>query len=112
MDFSAEEKTEIERKIVDTIVLALENGNLSQEELPDVADFVLEKIKLVKTKEELINFLTELATNWQIFANIKDITEGEVKERKEDKAYGDVLNLAKGGNIEEALKLAKTVTNK
>lgn len=110
MDISQQHKEEIERKIIESIIVNLEENKLPQEELPIIADFVLGKIDTVKNHDELVIFLTELSTKWPIFTNITSIEKGEVKEKVEDKVAEDVLNLAKSGKIDEAIGLAKTMT--
>lgn len=110
MDVSEDHKREIEGKIVEDIVLGLENSKLTQMDLPIIADFVLRKIDTVSDHEQMVAFLTELSDKWTIFENIKKIEIGEVKDKTEDKVAENVLNLAKSGQIENAISLAKTMT--
>lgn len=111
MDITQDHKNEIEKKIVETIALSLENNTLQQNELSDIASFVLDRMDQVKNHEELILFLSELSSKWPIFGQIEAIEKGEVKEQKEEQAFQNVLDLAKSGKIDEAVNLAKEATN-
>lgn len=110
MDFSPDHKKEIETNIVQAIITALEGNGLSKDELPKIADFVLERIDSVKNHDGMVAFLDELSSTWPIFINIASIEKGEVKEKVEDEVTEGVLTLAKSGKIDEAIDLAKTMT--
>lgn len=112
MDALQNHKEEVQRKIVESIISGLENNLLTKEELPVTADFVLERMDKIASHEELINFVSELSSRWTVFANIAKLEQGEVKEQKEDKITQEVLQLAKSGQIDEAVDLAKTATGK
>lgn len=105
-------KEVIEKDIVEQVIVGLENGALKEEDLPQIGQFVLEKIDAIKNQPELINFLTELSGKWGIFENIKKIEEGRAQEQVEDEAAEGVLTLLKHGKIENALNLAKNITSK
>ncbi|MDO8461161.1 MAG: hypothetical protein Q7S38_01820 [bacterium] len=110
MEVTQEHKNDLEKKIVESVILALENNTISKEEMPIIAEFVLGKIDVIKTHEELVLFVNELALKWPIFSNIDQIEKGEVQEKKESETAESVLNLAKSGQIEDAVNLAKTMT--
>lgn len=110
MQLTSERKDEILQKIVDRILTGLENGNLTEEELKPIADFVLGRIDEFQTEDELIPFLLELAQKWSVFSNIHIQEKGEIIANKETQASQDVLDLAKSGKLDEALNLAKRVT--
>lgn len=110
MDFTESHKKEIEKQIVEAIITSLDKDNLKTTELPNIANFVLERIDNIKTHNELILFLGELARIWPVFVNLTAIEKGEVKEIKEDEVAQSVLTLAKSGKIDEAINLAKTMT--
>lgn len=111
MDFTAQHKREIEGKIIDVITHSLEQGKLAEDDLPKIADFVLGRVDALKDHEELVAFFYELSKKWPIFDNLEDLERGEVKEVIEDKVEEQVLTLAKNGKIEEAIKLAKSLTD-
>lgn len=109
--FTEEHKKEVEWKLVDVIISSLKQEMLTEEELPVVSSYILDNIKHVKTHDELMVFLRDLSNRWPIFSPVLVLESGEVKEKVEDQVALDVLKLAKENKIEEALKLAKTVTS-
>ncbi len=100
----------VDRRLLESLITAIEADKINDEELPVLANFVLEKIDSTKNHEQLIKGLEELSAKWPIFDNIEELERGEVQEAKEDKVEQDVLNLAKNGRVEEAISLAKTMT--
>lgn len=57
-----------------------------------------------------MQFLRDLSSKWSIFTKLLVLESGEVKEKTEDKVAEDVLKMAKEGKIDEAIGLAKTMT--
>jgi hypothetical protein len=112
MQVDEQHKVEIETRIVTAIADALEKEQVTTEELPQIADFVLKRIDAVQTEDQLAEMLTELAAQWPFFKNILEIELGRVKSALEKKIAHDVLQLANDGNIEEAIRLARTMTQK
>lgn len=110
MEFTTEDKNRIETSIVNAIISSLKTNAIEELELSAVADFVLGRIDNVKTNIELLAFLSELSSKWQIFKQIEKIEQGKLKEQKEDEVARGVLDLAKTGKIDDAIKLAKTMT--
>lgn len=111
VELTKEYKEEVEKNIVEVVIAELKGNNLEQSELPLIADFVLEKIDKIEKQDELLNFLQELSSRWPIFSKIEALEKGKVKDSEEDQVTRNVLNLAKTGKIEEAIDLAKTMTN-
>ena len=105
-----EHKKKIYNDIVEVIITALEKNELSSSEIPKIANFVLVQIDAVNNHEDLITFLKNLSNKWPIFENIEEIEKGEVKDQKEEEVAEGVLQMAKSGNVEEAINLAKTMT--
>lgn len=112
MDVTAAHKTEIERKILEAIINAFENNQVAEAELPTISDFVLTRIDQIQDHEQLVKFLDELSAKWPFFDNIEQLERGEVTEAKEDQIEQKVLEMAKSGKVDEAINLAKTVTEK
>ncbi len=110
MDFDAQHKKKIEDEIAEAIIDALEDKKISEGDATQISDFVLRKIDLIKTHEELTSFLTELSQNWPVFESLGKIEQGEEQEVKEGAVAADVAELANEGKIEDAINLAKTVT--
>lgn len=110
MEVTEEHKKQIERKIAEVMITALEDGKVGEADLPTIATFVLEKIDKAQNHDELIKSLDELSAKWPVFENLEQIERGEVSEASEDTVEKGVLKLAKSGQVEEAINLAKTVT--
>lgn len=110
MEFSQEEKKLLEAQIVTTIQDGLEKGVLTEKDPPLIADFVLERIDAVRTRQEVILFLSDLAARWPHFLTLRIIAQGKYTERIEAEVAGGVAALAEHGKIEEAISLAKSAT--
>lgn len=110
MDAFNEKVTNIQSAIVEKIAQALEGEKITEDELPTIATFVLNNTKSLTTEEQLLAFLDELAKKWPFFEPIEELEKGRAREAGEDKVVADVLKLAKSGQINEAVDLAKTVT--
>lgn len=103
MEFTQEQKKQIEKMIVNTSIDALEAGAIQEAELQEIAKFVLLKIDAIKTEAELVVFLEELAVKWKFFLPIERFLEGEIKHEEEQKFIVQAEDLAKTGHVDEAL---------
>lgn len=113
MDITQEYRTEIERQIVETVVTALEqNPAFSKDDLPLIGDFVLERIDTITTRTAMVDFLEQLAGKWSIFTNLCTTEKGKLQDQKEEQVMKQVLTLAKDGQIDTAIDLAKSATTK
>jgi hypothetical protein len=110
MDVTESHLVEIEKSIIEVIVRSLEEQKLSEQDLPKIAEFVLNGIKNIKDHEQIVAFLYGLSSNWPVFDHLEEIERGEMQDTIEDKGEKEVLSLAKNGNIEEAIRLAKSMT--
>lgn len=108
MELTAEHKKEAERRLVEIIIKALEQGDLKADEFPVVSSFILDKIKEANNHDSLMQFLRELSGKWRIFTPALVLESGEIKEGQKNEVAQNVLNLARSGKIDEALNLAKT----
>lgn len=111
MDFSPAYKNEIERKIVEAIANAIENQILTEGEVAEVARYVLDTIDTINSQQQLVEFLRNLSSKWTFFSNLLVLESGEIQHQKDTEAASKILELAKSGNIDEALHLAKSSTN-
>lgn len=111
MDYIEEKKKDIEKQIVDLCISALDNKSLTEDQMGDISFFVLERIDLVKTQEELIEFLRNLSQRWSIFSGMLEIVEGEEEVANEKSKIENVENLIKSGDIDQALMAAKSAMN-
>lgn len=112
MDSFAQHKNDLEKRIVETVITSLEKNSLEESQLAEIADFVLGRIDTIQTQEELIAFLNELSFKWPLFSNLSLIEKGDVKDKVEDEVAEGVETLAQTGKIDDAIDLAKTITQK
>jgi hypothetical protein len=110
MEFTDEKKKEIEKQIVDKSITALEQGFIEEDGLGKISQFVLSKIDSIKTHEELLSFLRELSGKWHFFSDMLVIESGEAELAQEKKSISEIEKLAKSGNLDEAIDLAKQAT--
>ncbi|MCL5433148.1 MAG: hypothetical protein M1524_03510 [Patescibacteria group bacterium] len=110
-DFTDEQKNEIEKRIVETAIDGIERNVLAEDQLALISSFVLEKIDNIKNTDELIFFLKELTSKWEIFSQIQSFIERQGNIQQEAKVAEDVSRLANDGKIDEAISLAKATTN-
>lgn len=106
-DFSVEDKAKVEDSVVQIIINGLDKGLLAEKDLSEISNFVLKGVDSVKTREELILFSRNLSAKWPIFKNLETILEGATEDVKEDNAASQILKMAKNGNIDAAIDLAK-----
>lgn len=111
MEFTEDKKKEVEKMIVETCIDALEAELIVAEDLQTIAHFVLEHIDTIKSEDELIVFLTKLADKWKFFLPIERFLEAEIKHEEEKVYVQKAEDLAKQGDIEEALATIKQVEN-
>lgn len=110
MQVTEHHKEEVERRIVEAMIRGLEEGKLTTQESSTIAGIVLGRVDTIATQDAMAEFLTELSAKWPIFQPLMQIELGKVRSILEQKIAHDVLQLAHSGNIEEAIKLAKTMT--
>ena len=112
MDFTQEHKDAIERKILEILANALDAGQIENDDAPDVARFVLDRIDKVTNQKELIEFLGELSSKWPIFSTLKEQGEGEIQGGVDDEVADGVEILIQHGKLEKALALVKSITKR
>lgn len=110
MNFTDQHKEEVERKIVEAIASAVEKKEIEESVLPDISEFVLDRIDKIQTQELLVEFLRLLSDKWSIFKGVFDLESGALRSLLDKKTADDVSQLANSGNIEEAIRIAKTAT--
>jgi short-subunit dehydrogenase involved in D-alanine esterification of teichoic acids len=111
MDTLQDKRTELEKRIVEVALANIEKETLTLDQATEITDFWLAKVADLESEEELLNFVKELATKWPIFDGIVLVEQGNVQKQEEVKVADNVVSLVKGGQIEEALDLAKSSTN-
>ncbi len=101
---------DVEKKLLKELVRAIDEEKVTDEETTRMAQTVLDRVDKAKDQNELLLALADLSIKWPFFANVEDIEKGVAQDAVEDKTEQDVLNLAKSGQVEEAITLAKTAT--
>lgn len=103
-------KKDIEKMIVDAIILGLENQQVQEKDLSRIADFVLSNIDNIQTQEQMIKFVDEISLRWPIFENIREIERGVIQKNQESQVAKQALNLIKSGRFQEAANLTVQAT--
>ncbi|MGI8419789.1 MAG: hypothetical protein ACR2LN_04040 [Candidatus Levyibacteriota bacterium] len=112
MDQLSEEKKKLEEAIVDIMIRALEQEEISEFKMSQMSAFVLDGIDAAKTQQEVKVFLQTLAERWELFKPLVFLEEAKMQEKIDDEVAQGVLILLEHGKIENAIKLAKSVTHK
>lgn len=111
MEFTQDKKKEVEKLLIEATIDALEAQLIQPEDLQTIAQFVLKYIDAIKTESELITFLTQLAEKWKFFLPIERFLEAEIKHEEQQVYIQKAEDLAKQGDIEEALAAIKQAEN-
>lgn len=111
MQLTDEHKKEIERSVMECIISALDQKLISSDDLPELSNYILPKIEPIRTQEEMLVFLNELVAKWKFFTPVLSAEKGEINSQTEGEAVDKVTELAKSGQIDEAVNLAKSVTD-
>lgn len=112
MDDLADAKKHWEEIIVETILNAVEKERIKEKDTQPIAQYVLDRIDKVKSDDELTAFIHELSEKWEIFKPVTIMKDSELQERVEDEVAQGVLVLIEHGKIDNAIKLAQSVTHK
>lgn len=104
-------KSEVERHIVETIISGLNQGLLKEYQLQEIATFVLERIDIVETQDQLIGFLHQLSLKWPIFEHLAIHEEASLKKDDDSKAAQNLLTLIKNDQISNTDNLSSSYIN-
>jgi hypothetical protein len=110
MDITAQKRDELLTEMVQSMVSALESKTLTDDDVPPIADYILNEIDQVNTQEELLAFLRKISGIWNVFTSVLVIESGEAKEKREEDAIIDMIDLIKKGKIDDAILLGKAAT--
>lgn len=105
-------KTEVKSRLVEAIARAVEEGKLTESQLPEIADFILENMAQAQDHPQIVALTLHLASRWPIFHNVALAEKGEEKKAIEEQTANQMIELIKSGNTTEALHLAKSVVQK
>jgi uncharacterized protein YdaT len=110
MQLSQEKKDKLEREIIEIIANCLEKDLIKETDVPPIVTFYGEKIDNAQSEEDLQAFISEFVQKWPVFNALKIPADQNATEKNEQQITQNVVNLAKEGKLEEAVDLAKTVT--
>lgn len=79
ISFDETYKNKVGMKITVRIGQAIKSGELSDNDLPEVCNYVLIAIETIKNHDELIGFLTNLTDRWPFFSHI---LTSEIKQQE------------------------------
>jgi len=106
-----EEVEKLHGAILDIIISGLENGAITEVDVPIISRFVLDGTETAVTQEELMTFLKLLAEKWGMFEVLKVSALADVKKKTDAQAAAHALTLLQAGNIDGALAMVKSATD-
>lgn len=109
MKVTQEYKYHIENLIVDAMLTAWEKNIIAEQEQFPISKFVLEQIDKVSTHEDLISFLAELSAKWSFFKPLYVSEQESVKKHEDNQMIEQAQDLAKSGNIDQALAVTREI---
>lgn len=105
-----QQKTDTERAIVEELLQQIDAKAMTVEESIPIVNYCIEKIKPLNTQQEITAFLTSLSAQWPVFNNLLILENVKKKEANKDKVVDKIVSLAKAGQLDEALSVAKMAT--
>lgn len=106
-----EHKKKLEDEIVAIMIASLEKQTITEEDMSIMSGYVLDHVDQVTNYQTTMAFLTDISTRWKIFEPLLQMEKSEMKDKIEDEVADGVLLLARHGKIENAIKLAQSMTN-
>ena len=94
-------------KLTKRIAQALTDGDLTLEQLPDVASLILDTIDRITTHMELVTFLTTLTKDYSFFEDLLTLERGEEQEEEAHEKVDKVQQLIEQNRLDEAIKAAQ-----
>lgn len=104
-------QAELEKLIVEKMVEGLKTDQLKEPDLPKIASFVLKRIERINNQDQLVGFLSQLSLKWPIFTSLAKFEEAKLQRVVETKIAGEVLQLIRSNQINNAIQLAKSYIN-
>lgn len=111
MNLSDEHREKVNGNIIIAAANALKEGKITQAELMLISSSLLKTYQLIKTHDQLVVYLQELASYWDIFENIYVLEKGEGSEQKEQNTIQEMQTLIKSDQADEAVKKGEEVLN-
>lgn len=102
-----EKKKSLEKQIVETMINAAENKIITDEQLSVISTVILAKLDGIIDNVTYEEFLEEITNRWDMFKPLLVLEKSVEKEKIEEEAIKQALQLVQQGNIEEAINTAK-----
>lgn len=113
MQLTDDRKRGIERKIVGVLIKGLYENVVTLADLPQMSGYLFENMIRVTNQEQLMAFLKDISSRWEIFTSVFDeenIPLENMPQDEKNKTVQDIANLARDGEIDEAIDMAKKTT--
>lgn len=107
-----EHKKHLEESIVNNLITALERNTITEDEMATISGYVLDRIDTITDELGVAEFLKDISERWPIFKPIVILDGAPMRDKIEDEVAEGVLILAQHGKIENAIKLAQSVTQR
>lgn len=104
-------KNKIGARLTKILLDALENGEVSEEESPEISSYILDNINKAKDNAALFDFLTTISKKWPIFSKALATEQSEILDNKKEEAIGQASNLIQENKIDEAIKVVENATD-
>lgn len=104
-------KNKIGERLTGILLDALENGEIKEEESPEISSYILDNIHKAKNNVELLDFLTTISKRWPIFSKALVMEQNELSNNKKDEAIGQASSLIKENKIDEAIRVVESATD-
>lgn len=100
-------RADVRRTMVDVMISGLESGTLSSNDLPLISARILDELPAAITHQQLVAFLESMSQQWPMFGAVANMEMGKVIESKKEAVIHQMLQHAKAGNLDEAVKTAQ-----
>ena len=107
MDSLTSYKNRIGDRLTRRLIQAAEKGEVKDDEIPAISDYILENIDKAHDATQLLQFLDNLAAKWPIFSTLAVIEEGEKKVEDDEQKAQEVKGLLDEKKFDEALDVVK-----
>lgn len=112
MDLTPDHKKDVEKKLVQAVIDALEGGHMTAEEADIITPFIYSEMTTkVKTHEDLMSFLRVLSSKSPIFSYLLVTESGEVRDKEDKEVANKAEDLIKTGNLDQAIEMIKEANN-
>ncbi len=111
MPLSLDKTNQIYQHILDAVVSGLESKEIEAYEATEIAEYVLDNVERLQSEVEIGVFYKELAELWPFLDVLTSEQATETQEKMVSEATEGALALLQHGKVEEAISMAKAVTD-